>query len=288
MPTCRRCTTRTEACVCCAEVAGVGGVSGFWSLVGPGATTDSGSWWVCCASVGGLRRLVFGLVPSLAGVRVPTHVRGGFVPHPCGPVPFLCMPKEKEPKERAPHRPRSRAVGARLRAGATGVCRQCIRALTANAARSLAPPLRACPSPPRRGQRGIWPACKDSGCTHGVGLGAQERAAFPPARRRRRTAAEAARRDAERTHHGRESVFAKTQPGFAERGLGDVTARAWARRSALLFPPGPSAATDGGRSGPQGEREGSRSLRRQHTEVLSAQPAAGSGPCAQEVRKAAP
>ena len=224
-----------------------------------------------------MRRLAWALIRSLASLRKPTHVRGGFVPHPCGPVPFLCMPKEKEPKERAPHRPRSRAGGARLRAGATGVCRQCIRALTANAARSLAPPLRACPSPPRRGQRGIWPARKDSGCTHGVGLGAQERAAFPPARR-----------DAGRTHHGRESVFAKTQPGFAERGLGDVTARAWARRSALLFPPGPSAATDGGRSGPQGEREGSRSLRRQHTEVLSAQPAAGSGPCAQEVRKAAP
>ena len=66
----------------------------------------------------------------------------------------------------------------------------------------------------------------------------------------------------------------------SQRGLG--------RAGARCFSPGPSAATDGGRSGPQGEREGSRSLRRQHREVLSAQPAAGSGPCAQEVRKAAP
>ena len=60
--------------------------------------------------------------------------------------------------------------------------------------------------------------------------------------------------------------------------LGRAGARCSCRR--------PSAAAGGGRSGPQGERDGSRSLRRQHTDVLSAQPAAVRGPRAQDARVA--
>ena len=48
-----------------------------------------------------MRRLAWALIRSLASLRRPTHVRGGFVPHPCGPVSFSCLPKRKSPKRRA-------------------------------------------------------------------------------------------------------------------------------------------------------------------------------------------
>ena len=50
---------------------------------------------------------------SSASVRQPTHVPDGFVPHPCGPVTFSCLPKRKSPKRRAAPAAAPRAHPAR-------------------------------------------------------------------------------------------------------------------------------------------------------------------------------
>ncbi len=237
----------------------------------------------CCSCLAALM-----VARSSASARQPTHVPGGFVPPPCGPVPFLCLPKEKEPKETAPLGPRSRAhrarVTARVRCGGLPTVHPCT---AANAARSLAPPLRACPARPRRGPQGRG----QSRAAIVVAPAASQAQYWLPTSDAHAALGVSAMTDRNNGHRVK-TLRVRFARG-ADLNVVVLTLSILAGSQCSLGRAGaryicrcPSAAAGGGRSGPQGERDGSRSLRRQHMEVLSAQPAADRGPRAQDAREA--
>ena len=113
-----------------------------------------------------------------------------FVPHPCGPVPFLCLPKEKEPKERAPRQRRPPGI---LPCGCVNVGRGSPTAhpcADGERARSIArpcgpfrPPSTGAEGGPERAARIVRAEAKQQQTQprrSGFCFCAQERAALPP------------------------------------------------------------------------------------------------------------
>jgi len=238
-----------------------------------------------------------------------------FVPHPCGPVSFSCLSKRKKPKRRTPRsspvcghpalRRRDRAAGF---VDGTSMCRN-------ERARIVRAPLRADPPPARRtatGTRKSGALLRAEVRKHGSERAQKRRAGVGEARPCRcrsdfsRDALSQSRRKASRLKSLLQRAGSRSNDpqGCIGGSPSCVQQREWRRRrvdtgraqgallrvlllrrSALLFR---VPFSDGGRwtIGPKGERDGSRSLRRQRRDALSAQPATAREPAGQDARRA--